>query len=1216
VNELSVNRKGKGKLLLAVFLFSVFFLQLSFLSTSPNVKVLAQESSAASTVSSLTGEPIQLSETSDYVRLNFTMFVVEFYKGTTGYNKIYGKFGNVLVYDDSIVLEYLSKAPDTWKQRGTATGISWIKVNDYHYNITRYYTDYLGTTYNITYTVKSDSPVKITINLKSGQTDTYRIAWYPSGIVKTDWKQVGNRLVFGNETVDYGWIGFDWEDVYQGFGSVTQTSCEDVANGKKANIYFGIGTVNVGQTVTVDPSTVGTSTTTDATEYPFQRKSFYANGRFWVFYSDGTNMVYCTSTDGSTWTAATTVRVATHGFDFSVWFDGTYLHYAYAAASSIYYRRGTPNADGTITWSAAEQTVSTTSNAAYYPMVSVDSNGYVWIGYLENNYPYVIKSGNNDGTWGTGTITQLSGTASSYWRVSIVPLTAGKMLAIYAQSGATVKAKVWNGSAWGSAEVPTTSKIHTGYYHSAVAQGDDVHLTFLEYDTYDILYVKYTYSTNSFGTETTLKAGATSRSVPVISIDTATNDLYVFAATKTTETPAGWTANHIYYIKYTASSGTWGSWTDWIDETTEVLTYADRLTCFYKAYGSKIGLEYMTKTASPYNVRFNFLSLNTAPTIGEFQAPSTVYANKYFFLNATINDADGIADFVNATVEINGTIVLKWDNATNTFSEYSDTNNYCTLDTANSIKANLNTTAHKLSWKIKLYWNYTEGSIFVISTNTKVYDSTGASGSGVTTSLFTFEDDLIIHTDATVSDSRVNPSQSITFTASIYYYGTTTAPEDVTGITAYVELNGAQKGSDTDVTGGLSITVNAETTVALYSYNVYCATDENSVTNQTVNVIVDGLTLTGLTSPTFSETGLVTYKVQITYSYDSTAINSGTVRMVHANGTDLTVDFTANSTGWATITLSQSNSSAGTYTLYGYSEPNYGITSKAQNQTFTFYSLTLQGRDADSVNLPRALTYKVTVSSVSWGEWTSSSSASKTLFGPSQNYTVNVWWNTHYTASTTIELTATTTSNIASKVRRLNDDSYYVLVSLNSTDLPTITYVSSTRLKLTGVTASGTVNFKIDSNNWKETGQPYSVTVGTFVHYQTSNTWTWDSTSHVLTLDCTFSSVDITVDWTAPSTGDSSGGVSPTPSGPSIPAIPPPTENVTAPTVPSLPYVPTAPPSPTPTLDLTALGIGIIVITVIVGTSWDYVKKYSSNASLWNSRNTRKKKKVKWRKRT
>jgi hypothetical protein len=367
----------------------------------------------------------------------------------------------------------------------------------------------------------------------------------------------------------------------------------------------------------VNPSLVGTSTSGLGVSYPFQRKSFYANGRFWVFYSDGTNMVYCTSTDGSTWTSPTTVRTATFGYMFSIWFDGTYLHYAYGSGGSLYYRRGTPNSDGTITWSAAEQTVSTTYNYTTYPMVSVDSNGYVWIGYYDRYYdgtnyyyyPYVIKSGNNDGTWGTtpsGFPYQLSTISTTGWGVSVIPLTAGKMLVVYGYGGSVLRVRAWTGSNW-LTEVTTTSSIQGGEYRSEVAQGDDVHLTFLKYSTYDILYVKYTYATNSLGTETTLVAGATLYSAPDMCIDANTNDLYVFAATKTTGTPSGWTANHIYYIKYT--SGAWGSWTDWIDESAEVLTVAHTHTSFYMAYASKIGLLYETKTARPYNVKFAYLTL-------------------------------------------------------------------------------------------------------------------------------------------------------------------------------------------------------------------------------------------------------------------------------------------------------------------------------------------------------------------------------------------------------------------------------------------------------------------------------------------------------------------------------------------------------------------------------------------------------------------------------
>lgn len=375
---------------------------------------------------------------------------------------------------------------------------------------------------------------------------------------------------------------------------------------------------------------------------------------------------------------------------------------------------------------------------------------------------------------------------------------------------------------------------------------------------------------------------------------------------------------------------------------------------------------------------------NSIPTIGQFEAPSTTYANKYFYLNVTINDADGIADFVNATIEISNSVILKWVNSTNTFSEYQDTNNYCTLDASNSVKTSVNSTAYKLSWKIKLTWTYPEGSVNVIVTNTKVFDSQGASGSGSQSGLFTFEDDLIIHTDASVSDSRVNPSQSITFTATIYYQGTTTVPEDVTGITAYVELSGIQKGSDTDVTGGLSITINAESTVNSYNYNIYCVTDENSVQNQTVNVIVDRDTMQDFS---FSGGTMFNMTVKIVSEYDG-ALDSKNVKVrVYLNNSLWdTVDTVTNSSGYASFQVTENLYYSGNLTfdcidlddninsldksnyLFSYSvdvlflnsEVDIDKTSYTQGDTLTMTAYLLShARINDSVNIYNLKLYNV-----------------------------------------------------------------------------------------------------------------------------------------------------------------------------------------------------------------------------------------------------------------
>ncbi|MDH5376086.1 MAG: hypothetical protein OEW95_09800 [Candidatus Bathyarchaeota archaeon] len=349
------------------------------------------------------------------------------------------------------------------------------------------------------------------------------------------------------------------------------------------------------------PSTVGTTSGAYPVGHAFQRECFFANGRFWVFYCDGTNMLFSSSADGTTWSDPTIVRDSVYGWRFCVFFDGTYVHYVYSSEtnnSPLLYRRGTPNSDGTITWSAAEQTAVAGESGFlyYYPQITVDSGGYPWIGFYRsgaypNKNPYVTKSSSNNGIWTTalGFPYQLNATSDT-WTVQIVALTNLKVLALFARTEEKIHAKRWDGASWGD-EITTVSIVQNEDFYSAVNQGDDVHLVFLK-NNYDIIYVKYTYSTNSFGTEQTVQATGSATSAPVLS-KTGNNDLYCFWAK----------SNHIYYKK--CVNETWDTDpTDWIDESTDGIKDNRRIPCFYKAYGSYIGLVYPTKMASPYNVRF------------------------------------------------------------------------------------------------------------------------------------------------------------------------------------------------------------------------------------------------------------------------------------------------------------------------------------------------------------------------------------------------------------------------------------------------------------------------------------------------------------------------------------------------------------------------------------------------------------------------------------
>ena len=261
--------------------------------------------------------------------------------------------------------------------------------------------------------------------------------------------------------------------------------------------------------------------------------------------------------------------------------------------------------------------------AYYYPYVSVDSSGCASVAYRRYNYysyPYVTKSSLNNGTWQTasGFPYQLHTSSSWYWRLSILPLTEGKAYVLYNNRYETY-GRLWNGSTWESQETVTTTDLQDSSYFSAVTEGGDVHYVFLRSGTYDILYRKRTYGTG-WDAEFSVQSSTTYSSAPVLSINTANNDLYVFWAGSPT-------ANHVYYKKN--SGGVWDTLpNDWIDESSEVLTGNDRLTSYYKDAEGRIALIYMTKTMMPYNVKHKYLSW-TLDLNGTFAIDTSTYPLTY-----------------------------------------------------------------------------------------------------------------------------------------------------------------------------------------------------------------------------------------------------------------------------------------------------------------------------------------------------------------------------------------------------------------------------------------------------------------------------------------------------------------------------------------------------------------------------------------------------------
>jgi len=330
---------------------------------------------------------------------------------------------------------------------------------------------------------------------------------------------------------------------------------------------------------------------------------FYTNGRHWVFYRNATTgrFVYQTSTDGINWSGETILKDIDH-YNSSSWFDGTYIHYALIISSDynqpIYYRVGSPNSDGSISWLDDEQiAVAGAADASRCAaFVTVDSEGYAWIGWTEWNdtevkdLPVVTKSSTKDGTWTTASgFPYVLSYDDGAGAINVVPLTDSKMFTIYT-IGTNLKARSYTGSTWN--DQVTYPVVISGAAFNTVAEDDNVHI--VTTNNVNIHYEKYQYSSNSFINGENISSEASAK--PKISRSEAT--LYCFHRGDPS-------FKGFYYIKM--ENGVWGEATLWF---TEPQTFAG-YTSFYNNGNGKIGVNFVTPTGVGGSyLKYAFMSIN------------------------------------------------------------------------------------------------------------------------------------------------------------------------------------------------------------------------------------------------------------------------------------------------------------------------------------------------------------------------------------------------------------------------------------------------------------------------------------------------------------------------------------------------------------------------------------------------------------------------------
>lgn len=212
-----------------------------------------------------------------------------------------------------------------------------------------------------------------------------------------------------------------------------------------------------------------------------QKHVYYANGRHWIWYCDETfEIKYYSSSDLSSWTLESTGVGFDYTNDLAVTFDGTYFHYSRELNNNLYYRRGIPNNDGTITWSAAEQTVLVDAvvngNVSEPSSIIVDSIGHVYIGYrAKGTYlPRVIRNDDLDGTWTTsaGFPYQLQDLGQGKPLLLLMP--GDDVYAIVTVIASDTFGWYYNGTNWGARETITTIDANAQFYSTSAVQHNGI----------------------------------------------------------------------------------------------------------------------------------------------------------------------------------------------------------------------------------------------------------------------------------------------------------------------------------------------------------------------------------------------------------------------------------------------------------------------------------------------------------------------------------------------------------------------------------------------------------------------------------------------------------------------------------------------------------------------------------------------------------------------
>ena len=275
------------------------------------------------------------------------------------------------------------------------------------------------------------------------------------------------------------------------------------------------------------------STTYSTISTIYQRQTFYANGNYWLFYSNGTNLFYTSSSDDLLWRTPKNVTRGLSASAMSIWYENGNVHYANAGGpgSPVVYRKG-QIVENEIVWSGEQtvtQAIPTVEN--YNAYVTVDSSGRPWISYMrsdskatQNPWTVQIIRANSPSAESWTAPMQVSSASFYPLRSSVYPLSNERMYAIYV-SEIGAEGRLWDGTSWQQPETITNRDLTRDPSYSAVSLNDEIHLALTENATNDVYY--FNRLSNAKWEEKLVEPKQEMVSVPVLSTDPASKTLYL-----------------------------------------------------------------------------------------------------------------------------------------------------------------------------------------------------------------------------------------------------------------------------------------------------------------------------------------------------------------------------------------------------------------------------------------------------------------------------------------------------------------------------------------------------------------------------------------------------------------------------------------------------------------------------------------------------------------